>query len=156
MDVSRNEGKGLGKDMPRARIGCLPIGGLRKNVVSRDTENRGVACTDWKADRHAMTVSADEEASSHPREEVLEKVGNKGWWMEEKEMEDSEGMVGRLHGEVGMVNGVRKGCSGDIALAETRVGCRRRELTSWRRQMKSGYVREVASTWGRQIGRAHV
>lgn len=54
----------------------------------------------WEADLHAMMVFADEEASRRSREEVLETAGNKGWWMEDKEMGDGEGMVGRLHEEV--------------------------------------------------------
>lgn len=54
----------------------------------------------WEADLHATTVSADEEASRHSQLEVLETAGNKGWWVEGKEMGDGEGTVGRLHEEV--------------------------------------------------------
>lgn len=90
MDVCRNEAKSLGKGIPRVRIGCLPIDGFRRNVVSSDTENRGVVCMGWEAD-HATTVFADEEARRRPLEEVLDEVGDR---------ENSEGMVERLQGEV--------------------------------------------------------
>lgn len=54
----------------------------------------------WEADLHAMTVFADEEASRRFLEEVPGRAGSKGWWVEDKERGDGEGMVGRLHGEV--------------------------------------------------------